>query len=69
MALCRNVLCVDCIQQATLADCLVLKWADRSVLGHTFRVALERLVELEQVKIRRVSAHTRATSAGQLELE
>lgn len=42
---------------------------DRSVLGHTFTVILERLVELEQVQIRRVSVHTRATLAGQLELE
>ena len=42
---------------------------DRSVLGHTFTVTLERLVELEQVQIRRVSVHTRATLAGQLELE
>lgn len=42
---------------------------DRSVLGHTFTVTLERLVELEQVQTRRVSVHTRATLAGQLELE
>lgn len=41
---------------------------DRSVLGHTVTVTLERLVELEQVQIRRVSVHTRATLAGQLEL-
>lgn len=42
---------------------------DRSVLGHTFTVTSERLVELEQVQIRRVSVHTRATLAEQLELE
>lgn len=42
---------------------------DRSVSGHTFTVTLERLVELEQVQIRRVSVHTRATLAEQLELE
>lgn len=41
---------------------------DRSVLGHTVTVTLEILVELEQVQIRRVSVHTRATLAGQLEL-
>lgn len=68
MALCRNVPCVHTTGNfGRLPGPEV--GTDRSVLGHTFGVTLERLVELEQVQIRRVSAHTRATSAGQLELE